>query len=155
VPQFVYKHSNQLTDNMSDSDESFDILRDIKPYSFEPLAKKVTDSINCEELAAASTYVHPEQPPVPPTPGPVGISLIDKSTYLAKMRVFPFSYRIISFIMKWYLYVHRSPVGCMGLSHMWLILCATLGVFLAIYFVIFGGGECFDGTCMSHIIIGI
>jgi len=39
---------------MSDSHESFDILRDIKPYSFEPLAKKVTDSINCEELAAGS-----------------------------------------------------------------------------------------------------
>jgi len=39
---------------MSDSNESFDILRDIKPYGFEPLAKKVTDNINCEELAAAS-----------------------------------------------------------------------------------------------------
>jgi len=61
---------------MSYSDESFDIFRDIKPYSFEPLAKKFTDSINCEKLAA---YVDPEQPPVPSTPAPVGISLIDKS----------------------------------------------------------------------------
>ena len=53
---------------MSDLDESFGILRDIKPDSFEPQAKKVTDSINCEELAAASAYMDPEQPPVPPTP---------------------------------------------------------------------------------------
>ena len=30
--------------------------------------KNVTDSINCEELAAPSAYVDPEQPPVPPTP---------------------------------------------------------------------------------------
>ena len=56
VPQLVYKRSDQLTDKMSDSDESFDILRDFKVYNFEPLAKKVTDSINCEELAAASAY---------------------------------------------------------------------------------------------------
>jgi len=42
---------------MSDSDESFDILRDMKSYSFEPLAKKVTDSINCEELSVASPDV--------------------------------------------------------------------------------------------------
>jgi len=81
---------------MSDSDKGFDILNDIKPYSFEPLAKKVTDSLNCEELAAASAYVDPEQLPVPPTPGAgpqqeldwcvfvcVGISLIDKSTHWA------------------------------------------------------------------------
>ena len=68
VPQLVYKRSDQLTDKMSDSDESFDILRDI--YSFEPLVEKVTESINCEELAAASAYMDPEQPPVPPTPGP-------------------------------------------------------------------------------------
>jgi len=73
--------------------EVFDILNDIKRYNFEPLTKKVTDSINCEELAAASAYVDPEQPTVPLTPGPspqqeldlcvfacVGISLIDKST---------------------------------------------------------------------------
>ena len=53
---------------MSDSDESFDILRDIKLYSFDQLAKKVMDSINCEELAATSADVDPEQPPVPPTP---------------------------------------------------------------------------------------
>jgi len=78
---------------MSDSDEGFNILRDIKPYSFEPLAKTVTDSINCEELVAESAYVDPEQSLVPPTPGPdlqqemdwcvfvcVGISLVDKST---------------------------------------------------------------------------
>ena len=55
---------------MSDSDESFDILRDIRPYNFEALTKKVTGSINCEELAAASAYVHPAQSPVPLTPGP-------------------------------------------------------------------------------------
>jgi len=79
---------------MSDPNTSFDILRDIKPYSFEPLVKTVTDSINCEELAAASADVDPQQPPVPPTPCPqhelvglvcicVGISLIDKSTQWA------------------------------------------------------------------------
>ena len=81
---------------MSDFDKGFDIFRDIKPYNFESLAKKVTDSINCEELAAASADVDPEQPPVPlkPSPGPqqeldwcvfvcVGISLIDKSTHWA------------------------------------------------------------------------
>ena len=45
---------------MSDSDANFDIPMDIKPYSFEPLAKKSTDSINCEELAAASEYVDPD-----------------------------------------------------------------------------------------------
>ena len=79
---------------MSGSDESFDILRDIKPYRFEPLVKKVTEtgSINCGQLAAASAYVNPEQSHVPPTPGPlqeldwcvficVSISLIDKSTH--------------------------------------------------------------------------
>ena len=77
---------------MSDSDESFDIFRDIKTYNFEPLAKRVTDGINCEELAAASADVDLEQQSVPPKPGPglqeldwrvfvcVGISLIDKST---------------------------------------------------------------------------
>ena len=61
MPQLVYKRSDQLTDKMSDSDESFDIFKDIKRYSFEPLAKKVTDNINCEELAAANPYVDPEQ----------------------------------------------------------------------------------------------
>ena len=40
VPQLVYKHSDQLTDKMSDSDESFAILRDIKLYNVEPLAKR-------------------------------------------------------------------------------------------------------------------
>jgi len=39
---------------MSDSDESFDILRDIQPYSFEPLVKKFTDSVNCAELSRAA-----------------------------------------------------------------------------------------------------
>ena len=47
VPQLVYKRSDQLTDKMSDPDEGFDIIRDIKPYSYEPLEKKVTDKINC------------------------------------------------------------------------------------------------------------
>jgi len=75
---------------MSDSDESFDILMDIKTYSFESL----TDSTYCEELASASPTVHQGQAPVPPTPGPrqeldwrvfvcVGIRLIDKSTHWA------------------------------------------------------------------------
>jgi len=65
------KHSDQLTDKMSDSDKSCDILRGIKPYSYEPRAKKVTDSINCEELAAASAYVDPDSHlAVLPTPGP-------------------------------------------------------------------------------------
>ena len=54
---------------MSDSNKGFDILRYIKPYSFEPLMKKVTDSINCEELAAASADLDLEQPPLPLTPG--------------------------------------------------------------------------------------
>ena len=40
VPQLVYKRLDQLTDKMSDSDESFYILRDIKPYNFEPLVKR-------------------------------------------------------------------------------------------------------------------
>ena len=50
--------------------QKFDILRDIKPYNFEPPVNKVTDSINCEELAAASADIHLEQPSVPPLPGP-------------------------------------------------------------------------------------
>ncbi|KAK2141348.1 hypothetical protein LSH36_1114g00028 [Paralvinella palmiformis] len=50
---------------MSDSDESFDILGD-----FKPLAKKVTDNINCEKLAAASAYVDPEQAPPTHITGP-------------------------------------------------------------------------------------
>ena len=74
---------------MSDSDEGFDIFRYIKPYNFEPLANRVTDSIICEELAAASADVDLEQAPVLPTSslGPrfvcVDICLIDKSTYWA------------------------------------------------------------------------
>jgi len=82
---------------MSDPDESFDILRDIKPQSFEPLTKNVTDSINCKELAPVNLYVDPEQQPVPLTSVPrsttrvgdwyvfvcVGISLIGKSTHSA------------------------------------------------------------------------
>jgi len=56
--------------------------------------KTIADSINYEELAAASADVDLEQPAVPQTPGPqqeldwcvfvcVGISLIDMSTYWA------------------------------------------------------------------------
>ena len=52
--QLLYKRLDQLSDKMSDSDESFDILRDIKSYSFEPVAEKVTDRINCEQFATAS-----------------------------------------------------------------------------------------------------
>ena len=109
LPQLIYKRLDQLTNKMSDSDEGFDILTDIKPSNFEPLAKKVTDSINCEELAAATAYVDPE----PPTPGPqqeldwcvlllvcVVISLIDKLTHWSAMRVFPSSYLITSFKIK-------------------------------------------------------
>jgi len=68
----------------------------LSPTTLNHSLKGVTDSINCEELAAASAEVHLKQPPVPPTPGPgpqqeldlcvfvcVGISLIDKSTYWA------------------------------------------------------------------------
>ena len=91
-----------MTDKLSDSDESIGIVRHIKPISFEPLAKKLTDSINCEELAVGSADVDPEQPPMPPTPGPgpqqvldccvfvcVGISLIDKSTHGPEWEYFP------------------------------------------------------------------
>ena len=98
---------------MSDSKESLDILGVIKPYNFEPLAKKVTDIINCEELAAASADVDLEQPLVPPTPGHgpqqeldwgafvcVSISLIDKSTHWVSMRLFHSSYHITSFKIK-------------------------------------------------------
>ena len=67
---FVYKRLDLLTDKMSDSDECFDILKDIKSHKLEPLAKRVTDSINCEELTAASADVDLEQSPVPPLPGP-------------------------------------------------------------------------------------
>jgi len=70
VSQLDYKDPDQLTDKMSYSDESFNIFRDIKPYSFESLAKRVTDIINCEELAAAGAYGDPEQSPVQPTCGP-------------------------------------------------------------------------------------
>ena len=90
---FVYKRLDQLTDKMSDSDESFDIFKDIKPYNFEPLVKKLTDSINCEELVATSADMHLEQPPMLPTLGPqheldwcVFVcfgTLIDKSTHWA------------------------------------------------------------------------
>jgi len=50
---------------MSDSDESFDIFSDIKPYKFEPLAKKITDFINFEELAEASADLNLALPPMP------------------------------------------------------------------------------------------
>jgi len=107
--------ADQLTDKMSDSEEGFDILSDIKPYSFEPLAKTFRDSINCEELAAASAHMNPEQTPSPQQELDwcffvcVGITLIDKSTHWAWMRVFLSSYRITSFKIKWYLSVNRSP----------------------------------------------
>jgi len=67
---FVYKRIDQLTDKMSDSDEWFDILRDIKSRVFIYSRKKVTESINCEQLAAASAGVDLEQPPVPQISGP-------------------------------------------------------------------------------------
>jgi len=70
------------------------------PTTLNHSRKRVTESINCEELAAASAYVDLEQPPVPPTTDPgaqqlveqeldwcvfvcVGIILIDKSTHWA------------------------------------------------------------------------
>jgi len=56
---FVYKRLDQLTDKLSDSDEISDILSYIKSYNIEPLPKKVTDSINCEELAATSASIAP------------------------------------------------------------------------------------------------
>ena len=79
-------------------------------YNFEPLTKK--------GLAAASAYVHLEQPPVPLTPNKswigvylfVLISLINKSTHSAWRQIFPSSYHKTSFKIKWYLSVHRSPV---------------------------------------------
>jgi len=55
---------------MSDSDESFNNLKDIKPYNLILLVNKVTDSIKQKELAPASADVHLEQPPVSPTPSP-------------------------------------------------------------------------------------
>ena len=79
---------------MSDSDKRVSILRDIKPYNLEPLTKRVTKSINCDELAVEGAHMDPEKPPVPPIPDPgpqqeldwcvfvyVGIRLIDKSTH--------------------------------------------------------------------------
>jgi len=51
--------------------------------------KKVTDSINCEELAAARVYMDPEQSPSPQEELDwcvfvcVGINLIDKSKHWA------------------------------------------------------------------------
>ena len=76
-------------------------------YNFEPPTKRVTDSINYEELAAASADVHLEQPPVPSTSEPdphfvcVRIILIDKSTHWVWMRIFVGT---------------RKPGGCMGLE---------------------------------------
>jgi len=69
---------------MSDSDESFDIFRDIKPYNFEPLAKRVTESIKCEELAAANADVHLKQPPVPPTPSPAPQQELDWRVFVCQ-----------------------------------------------------------------------
>jgi hypothetical protein len=51
---------------MSDCDESFELHRDIKPYSFEPLAKKVKSDNGTLDIDTEA-----EQPPVPPTPAPV------------------------------------------------------------------------------------
>ena len=84
VPQLANQCSDQLADKMLDSDKNFDILRAIKPYSFEPLVKKVTDSINCEELTAASAYLDQEQSAVPPAPVPVH----NKSWIVAYLFVF-------------------------------------------------------------------
>ena len=107
--------------------------------------EKVTDSINCEELHPASADVDLEQPPVPPTPGPgpqqelewcvfvcVDISLIDKPTHWTWMRVFPSSYRITSFKIKWYVSIHGSPLDAWGSpirGLYWSIQeCAALGL---------------------------
>ena len=81
VPQLVSKRSDQLADKMSDSDEIFDILKDIKPYNFEQLAKRDTDGINYEELAATSAYVDTEQPPVPPKPDPGPQQELDRCVF--------------------------------------------------------------------------
>jgi len=62
---FVHKCFDQLTDKMSDSDESFD-THWYQAIQLWTIREKVKDSINCEELAAASAYVDPEQPHVPP-----------------------------------------------------------------------------------------
>jgi len=51
---YFYDMGHNILD--SSFQAGFVIVGDIKPYSFEPLAKKVTESINCEELAAASAY---------------------------------------------------------------------------------------------------
>jgi len=67
---FVYMRIDRLTYKMSDSDERFEIVRDIKPYNFEPFAKKVRDSIICEEVVASSADVDPGQLPVVPIAGP-------------------------------------------------------------------------------------
>ena len=67
---FVYKRHDQFTEKNVGFRRRF-----LHSYgyqalqSFEPLAKKVTNNINCEELAAASTYVDSEQPPVSLIPG--------------------------------------------------------------------------------------
>jgi len=71
VPQFVYKRPDQLRDKMSDPSKGLTFSGDIKPYSFEPLAKKVTERINCDELPASSAYLDAEQPPVRQHPAPV------------------------------------------------------------------------------------
>jgi len=79
---------------MPDYDGSFDISGLSSPTTLNHSRKRVTGSINCEELAAASADVHQEQPPVPQTSGPslqqqldwcvfvyVGITLIVMSTH--------------------------------------------------------------------------
>jgi len=91
--------------------------------------KRVTDSINCEKISAASASVHLEQPPMPSTPDLgaqqelnwcvfvcVGISLIDKSRHWAWMRIFPSSYHITSFKIKEYLLVYGSTADACSSS---------------------------------------
>jgi hypothetical protein len=57
---------------MSDSDESFELHRDMKPYSFEPFAKKIKSNNGTESVNVAGLDIdtEAEQPPVPPTPAP-------------------------------------------------------------------------------------
>jgi len=42
--------------------------KELIPDNFEPLAKKVTKSIEHEQLDASGADVDQEQPPVPPSP---------------------------------------------------------------------------------------
>ena len=80
VQQLVYKRSDQFTDKMSNSDKGFDIFKDTKPYNFEPLAKRVTDSSNCEELAAAHAYMDLNDNP-PPEAGYTRHVIVDDNSF--------------------------------------------------------------------------